>query len=150
MTDTREGPERFLLMKRGLYYQPNSAGYCGAKVQAGRYTEQEVAVYRQNARDEVTVIPEDEAAEFSPACWPETKVLVLTAERDTLRAERDEARDKALREAADLAQERADCEAWRPDCRIGAQSVANVIRSLTLRPAPEERQPESGTEQRSD
>ena len=44
MTDeTRYDEPRYLLVKRSLYYRPNSKGYTGIKDEAGRYTLDEVA-----------------------------------------------------------------------------------------------------------
>jgi len=56
----------YLLVKRGLYYAPHNKGYTGVKELAGRY----LAV---DARPDagVTAVHEDDAPEFSQACWPE-------------------------------------------------------------------------------
>lgn len=59
--------DRFLLLKRGLYYRPNGQGYTGRKSEAGRYPA-------TDARPAygVTAIHEDEAPAYSDGCWPET------------------------------------------------------------------------------
>lgn len=79
MTDTAQ---TYLLMKRGLYYAPDRQGYTGVKARAGRYRAIDGL-----GLDGVTAIHEDDAAEFSPACWPDTKEAVLRAEITRLTAE---------------------------------------------------------------
>lgn len=81
----------YLLMKRGLYYAPDRHGYTGVKARAGRYREVDAL-----GLDGVTAIHEDDAAEFSPACWPDIKEAVLRAEITR------------LTEALRAAEERAD------------------------------------------
>ncbi|AXK43961.1 hypothetical protein [Erythrobacter aureus] len=66
-------PKTYLLIKRGLYYRPDNAGYTGLKKEAGRYLETDA---RPDAG--VAAIHEDLADEFAPACWQEAKL----AERD--------------------------------------------------------------------
>lgn len=63
-----EPEQRFLLVKRGLYYAPNNQGYTGVKERAGRYREVDAL-----GLDGVTAIHEDKAPLFAPACWRETK-----------------------------------------------------------------------------
>jgi hypothetical protein len=58
------GAPEFLLVKRGLYYRPNSHGYTGIKERAGRYLESEAS-----PPDGVTAIHQDEAPEYSSACY---------------------------------------------------------------------------------
>jgi hypothetical protein len=62
----------YLIIKRGLYYRPQSAGYTGLKDQAGRYTLDEVAVHFPNMdspnQDGMSFVDENEAGEYSPAC----------------------------------------------------------------------------------
>lgn len=55
--------DHFLLMKRGLYYRPDNAGYTGIKSQAGRYPES-----RAMPEAGITAIHEDEAPEYSECC----------------------------------------------------------------------------------
>lgn len=57
----------YLLMKRGLYWRPDSAGYTGLKREAGRY-HFKYAADRAYGNPEVSVIYEAHAAEFSPGC----------------------------------------------------------------------------------
>ena len=63
---------RYLLMKRDLYYAPDNKGYTGIKDKAGRYLESDAS-----PRNGVTAIHEDEAPDFSPACWDDLKVAHL-------------------------------------------------------------------------
>ena len=58
------GGQHFLLQKRGLYYRTDSCGYTGIKDHAGRYLETDAS-----PENGVTAIHEDEAADFSPACF---------------------------------------------------------------------------------
>jgi hypothetical protein len=55
---------RFLLMKRGLYYRPDNCGYTGIKERAGRYHESDAS-----PRNGVVAVHEDDAEDFSPACF---------------------------------------------------------------------------------
>ena len=63
---------RYLLVKRGMYYAPDRQGYTGLKAKAGRYREVDAL-----GLDGVTAIHEDEAQDFAPACWEETKLAHL-------------------------------------------------------------------------
>ena len=78
---------RYLLVKRGLYYGPDNAGYTGVKDRAGRYTQADADFFADD--DYVTSILEDEAPMFAPACWNEVKVEHLLAQIATLTAELD-------------------------------------------------------------
>jgi hypothetical protein len=60
---------RFLVMKRGLYFRPNDKGYTGLKREAGRYPASHAC-----AGSGETAVHEDDATEYSPACWEETKL----------------------------------------------------------------------------
>jgi hypothetical protein len=62
---------KWLLMKRGLYWMPNSQGYTGLKSEAGRYTDEEVAVYRRNDERGVFILEAETADEIAPKCWPD-------------------------------------------------------------------------------
>jgi len=67
MTDTAQpvaDGRHFLLMKRGLYYRPENCGYTGIKDHAGRY-------FASDATPDsgVTAVHENEAPDFSPACF---------------------------------------------------------------------------------
>lgn len=48
---------RYFLRKRGAYYRPNSRGYTTEILEAGVYTEEEVAGYKAEPRMGVSVIP---------------------------------------------------------------------------------------------
>jgi hypothetical protein len=92
------GEPKWLLVKRGLYYRPNSHGYTGIKDDAGRFEE----AYAQNhCRDtDVTMIREDRAPEYSSACFPDVMADHVQRKFARLQAELDAAR-------AELAEERA-------------------------------------------
>lgn len=62
---------KWLLMKRGLYWRPNSHGYTGLKSEAGRYTDEQVAIYRRNDEHTVSIIEAETADEISPSCYPD-------------------------------------------------------------------------------
>ncbi|APL94124.1 hypothetical protein [Sphingobium indicum] len=72
MTDkapvTVEQGDRFLLVKRGLYYRPGNQGYTGIKDRAGRYPESDAS-----PEDGITAIHEDDAPEYSQACFADLK-----------------------------------------------------------------------------
>lgn len=69
--------DNYLLIKRGLYWKPNSYGYTGIKAHAGRYTKDD-AERRSHSYDEpVTHIREDEAPMFSERCTQEAKLDFL-------------------------------------------------------------------------
>ena len=84
----------WLIMKRDLFYKPNGSGYTGVRKNAGRYTLPETAVRFPNHDEHgASFIHEDDAPEFSKACYEDVKLDVLAAERDTLRQQLAEARD---------------------------------------------------------
>jgi hypothetical protein len=62
---------KWLLLKRGLYWRPNSQGYTGLKSEAGRYTDEEVAIYRRQDEREVFILDAETADEIAPKCWPD-------------------------------------------------------------------------------
>lgn len=84
---------KFLLIKRGLYYRPDSMGYTGIKEYAGRYLESDAS-----PESGVKAVHEDDAADYSPACFEDLKIdhlkgkiaeaatalEALAAERDAL------------------------------------------------------------------
>lgn len=74
--------EKFLLIKRGLYWRDKSAGYTGLKGDAGRYSKEDAEA---RINDGVTMIAEEAAPRFSPSCGDEFKVVDLTAENELLR-----------------------------------------------------------------
>jgi len=55
---------RYLLVKRGLYYRPNNSGYTGFKERAGRYPASDA-----DEMSGVTAVHEDEADEIAPKCF---------------------------------------------------------------------------------
>ena len=90
--------DRFLIMKRDLYYMPEGKGYTGVKKQAGRFSLSDTAVRFPDCDDSgLSFIHEDEAPEFSKACFEDIKLAVL-------RQERDEADDQAVALEAQLAE----------------------------------------------
>ena len=80
--------ECYLLVKRGLYYAPDRQGYTGVKARAGRYREVEALGLHG-----VTAIHENEAPDFSPACWEGTKISVLNDRIEALSAENERLRE---------------------------------------------------------
>lgn len=85
----------YLIMKRGLYYRPNSCGYTGIRDSAGRYTLAE-ALKHADPISGVTFVHESEAKEFSSACYDDLA-------RDHLRAQVAD-----LRQRLQAAEERAE------------------------------------------
>lgn len=99
-TDNAPEPERtdaYLIVKRDLYYGPNSQGYTGVKDRAGRYTLAEVAVRFPNKespnQDGMYYIHEDDAPEYSKGCYWDIR----------LEHQRDKALEEVARLRADLA-----------------------------------------------
>ena len=90
--------ECYLLVKRGLYYAPDRQGYTGVKARAGRYREVEAL-----GLDGVTAIHENEAPDFSPACWESTKISVLNDRITALEAENERLREALAEAAKDIA-----------------------------------------------
>lgn len=72
----------WLLIKRGLYWRPDSAGYTGLRREAGRYDARESEA---RLNDGVTRIPEVDAPEFAPSCCMEVKMRELQRQNDELR-----------------------------------------------------------------
>lgn len=93
-TEVRQ-EDRFLIVKRGLYYRPDSCGYTGLKREAGRYP----ASYA-NARSGETSIHEDDAPEYSSACWEETRLADKDRQIAELLTDRTRATTDALERAA--------------------------------------------------
>lgn len=69
-----------VLIKRGLYYRPDGNGYTGLKSEAGLYPP----AYA-NDLERVSAVPFEEAPDFAPACFVETKITYLRAEVERLR-----------------------------------------------------------------
>lgn len=82
--------ENFLLIKRGLYYRPESKGYTGVKDEAGRFSLEEIALRvgvngPDGPTDGITAVSEVEAPDFSPSCCIEVKARALESEVEQLR-----------------------------------------------------------------
>lgn len=94
MSDTEQ---KFLILKRDLYYKPDGKGYTGIKEHAGRYSLDEVAVHFPNMesrnQDGMSFISEEDAPEFSKACWEEVKIAHLKGKISDLEAECERLRD---------------------------------------------------------
>lgn len=71
--------KEFLLVKRGLYYMPDSKGYTGVKRLAGRYLESDAM-----PECDVTAIHQDIAQQFSDACYDDVKLAELNSIIDGL------------------------------------------------------------------
>lgn len=63
-TPVKEGPDSWLIMKRGYFYRPNKQGYTTSKTEAGRYSEVE-AMAEAAVGDGITIILADD--------WPRQK-----------------------------------------------------------------------------
>lgn len=92
MSGLVEREDSYLLIKRGLYWAPDGKGYTGRKDRAGRYPASHAS-----PENGTTAIHEDDAPEFSPACWEETKLAAKDERIAALEAEV-ERKDAALRE----------------------------------------------------
>lgn len=93
---------RYLIIKRGLYYRPDSSGYTGLKDEAGRYTFEQASAWSHpngigGPRDGMSFQHEDEAPDYAPACCRDVKqkhmdrkaqarIAELEAENERLRA----------------------------------------------------------------
>lgn len=75
----------YLLMKRGLYWRPNSQGYTGLKREAGRYTEEQAKAWADHDRTETKAIHENDAPRFAPECSADSRVKDLQDENERLR-----------------------------------------------------------------
>ncbi|MCK0531491.1 hypothetical protein [Sphingobium agri] len=91
--------DRYLLVKRGLYYRPGNQGYTGIKEYAGRYPASDAS-----PDDGVTAIHEDEAPEYSQACYHDLmaqhaagKAAALEAEIASLKQRLESAEDETAR-----------------------------------------------------
>ena len=59
MIDTVENDAKYLIMKRGVYYRPNNAGYTGIKDEAGRYSLDEISMrYHLSWKMKRLIIPQ--------------------------------------------------------------------------------------------
>ena len=68
-----EREERFLLMKRGMYWRPNACGYTYQKSAAGRYSKEEAESRCRPGEDGVTMIEESAADDLSPSATMEAR-----------------------------------------------------------------------------
>ena len=84
MTDTGE---HYLIIKRGLYYRPNSQGYTGIRDQAGRYSLEFAKNLFVSSNGECRWVHEDQAVEFTASAWDDLVIKHLLDQRDALRAE---------------------------------------------------------------
>lgn len=77
---------KYLLIKRGLYWRPDSCGYTGLKREAGRYDETDASCrcHDEGTPFGVTMIAEEDAHYFSPSCPGDVKQREI--ERALLRA----------------------------------------------------------------
>jgi hypothetical protein len=74
----------WVIMKRGLYYRPESAGYTGILDEAGWYTySTAVALRRAHGEDDepISIMTYAAAPEFAPSCCAAVKVRHLEALR---------------------------------------------------------------------
>lgn len=85
--------DAYLIVKRGLYYRPNSQGYTGLKSEAGRYSLDDVPDRGGPNREGITCVHEDDAPEYSPRCPWDVRLVDQTARK---------AIEVALNEAAEL------------------------------------------------
>lgn len=130
MTDAR-----YLLVKRGLYYRPNNNGYTGIKEHAGRYRDVDAL-----GLDSVTAIHEDEAPEYSAACFEDLKcahmqarIAALIEERDRLREEAHDGWERGMQEAANICGSLAETTYDDADAfRAAAGCEAEIINNLRI------------------
>lgn len=80
--------EPYLIMKRGLYYRPNGAGYTGIRDHAGRYSKDEAQSHEVSSWGctPVIAVKLSEAPEFSPKCFDDLALKHVIAQRDAMRA----------------------------------------------------------------
>jgi hypothetical protein len=75
----------YLLVKRGLFYRPDNKGYTGIKDHAGLYSKEEAEAYADPLSG-VTVLPFDEAPDFSEECFDDLARGHLESKVKTLQA----------------------------------------------------------------
>ncbi|QQN73906.1 hypothetical protein [Croceicoccus sp. YJ47] len=118
MQDNSEIVEpRYLLVKRDLYYAPNSMGYTGIKDKAGRY-------FASDALPDcgVTAIHEDDAPDFTKACYADLARDHLQEKIAVLRAQVEAERTAVLAYLATCARETMS----------GTRTSSNCTRQSTI------------------
>lgn len=83
MSDAKE----WLLIKRDLYWRPNSMGYTGIRDHAGLYTIDEARDRVGDGLSGVSMIHINEAPEFRKAAFDDLVIAHLIEQRDSLRSE---------------------------------------------------------------
>jgi hypothetical protein len=129
----------WLLVKRDLYWRPNSQGYTGIRTEAGRYTAAEVEA---RVNDDTTAILLSEAPEFSKGCDLLFRAEYLLKQRDSLidalvKTVRiaDEARDEwdrapsGMRAGKILVALSGGCAGYRADIDAIHSTIAEVANS---------------------
>lgn len=79
--------KEWLLVKRDLYWRPNSCGYTGIRDQAGLYTKEDAEARVGDGLSGVSMVRLDDAPEFRKAAFSELVIAHLIEQRDALRAE---------------------------------------------------------------
>ena len=79
--------DRYIIIKRGLYYRPNSQGYTGIRDHAGRYSLEVAKDIFEHSDGECRWVHEDQAKGFMPAADHSQVIRHLLDQRDALRAE---------------------------------------------------------------
>jgi hypothetical protein len=81
--------EKYLLLRRGLYWRPNSQGHTALKSEAGRYTEDEALSRTHDGRPPTIMVLEKDASSIAPGCKDiralNRHIAALEAERDRYR-----------------------------------------------------------------
>lgn len=103
--------DRYLILKRGLYYRPDECGYTGIKDHAGRYSlfvAKSIAAPNgpDGPADGITFVHEDDAKDFTDACFDDLKAAHLEKKITALAAA-----NEALVKERDVAQ--SACTAWQ-------------------------------------
>jgi hypothetical protein len=75
--------EKWVIIKRGLFYKPDGCGYTGIRDHAGRYTRDEAMQHACPAAG-CTVMRLQDAPEFTGACFDDLARNHLRAKRDVL------------------------------------------------------------------
>lgn len=121
--------DSYLIVKRGLYYRPKAQGYTGIRDYAGRYTLEEVAVHFPNMESEnqdgMSFIHEDDAPEFTPACFHDLRADHLQKQRDDARAEVE--RLRVVLEEIDMRGLQYSAEDLADMARAALQPAAEVL-----------------------